>query len=114
MGEEDNLVPMVSVRIGKLNKRCQKKGIEPLQQNEVRKAVAKLGIGKCFNVYHYIIPDPIETVKKLKQKLNLLFRKEDWSSQVLLSQKKRVTPKGCLMIKRSLFQTKFLAALDRG
>ena len=28
--------------------------------------------------------------------------------------KKRVTPKGCLMVKRSLFQTKVLAALDRG
>ena len=28
--------------------------------------------------------------------------------------KKRVTPKGCLMVKRSLFQTKVLVALDRG
>ena len=52
MSEELQLVPMVLVRRGKLNKRCQKKGIETLAQNEVRNAVAKLGIGKCFNVYY--------------------------------------------------------------
>ena len=48
MGEEDRLIPLVSVRIGKLNNRCKKKGLDSLKKNEVRNAVAKLGIGKCF------------------------------------------------------------------
>ena len=54
MPEDDHLVPMVSVRIGKLNKTCQKKGIETLKQTEVRNAVSKLGIGKCINRHHLL------------------------------------------------------------
>ena len=45
LGQEE-LAPMVSVRIGELNKLCRKKGIEIIQQSKVRKTVAKLGIGK--------------------------------------------------------------------
>lgn len=45
MGQEE-LTPVVSVRIGELNKMCKKKGIETMEQSKVRKAVAQLGIGK--------------------------------------------------------------------
>ena len=45
LGQEE-LTPMVSVRIVELNKLCRKKGIEIIQQSKVRKTVAKLGIGK--------------------------------------------------------------------
>lgn len=45
MGHEE-LTPVVSVRIGELNKTCKKKGIETMEQSKVRKAVAQLGIGR--------------------------------------------------------------------
>lgn len=45
MGNEDP-TPMVSVRIGELNKLCRNKGIERIEQTQVRNAVATMGIGK--------------------------------------------------------------------
>ena len=45
LGQEE-LTPMVSVRIGEMNKLCRKKGIESIEQSKVRKAIASLGIGK--------------------------------------------------------------------
>ena len=45
LGQEE-LTPVVSVRIGELNKMCKQKGIESMEQAKVRKAVAQFGIGR--------------------------------------------------------------------
>ena len=66
MPEDDHLVPMVSVQIGKLNKTCQKKGIKTLKQTEVRNAVAKLGIGKCINGHHLLKDNSVKVKKGTK------------------------------------------------
>ena len=68
MPEDDHLVPMVSVRIGKLNKTCQKKGIKTLKQTEVRNAVSKLGIGKCINGHHLLKNNSGKVKKSTKTK----------------------------------------------
>lgn len=114
MGEEDRLIPMVSVRIGELNKRCKKKGLDSLKQSEVRNAVAKLGIGKCFWCYSLITISQVHIIQKKGKQCFFYEGKKTGQAKFYSPSKKRVTPKGCLMIKRSLFQTKVLAALDRG
>lgn len=43
---DEDLCPMVSVRLGELNRRCKNKGIDKLDQSEVRKAIENFGIGK--------------------------------------------------------------------
>ena len=44
--DENELTPVVSLRLGELNKLCRKKGIDTLEQNATRAAVAKFGIGE--------------------------------------------------------------------
>ncbi|KAJ7386006.1 hypothetical protein OS493_012339 [Desmophyllum pertusum] len=83
MGNEEP-TSMVSVRIGELNKLCRNKESSELNKPKLGMQWQTMGIGKGTGQAKFYSPT-----------------------------KKRVTPKSCVMIRRSLFPTEVLEKLGR-